>query len=673
LIHVSIANYNAQVTDHHTPPDGISGVADTGGKLSLLALGEGFMESFALPSTGELMVGRAASADVRLEHPSISRGHARLTISPIGLTIEDMGSANGTRLRGEVIEAGHAVPLTVGEVIEVGSLMLVIQRQTTGAKTRRLWPHGYFEARVDEECARAARAHGEFSVLSIIAVDPNAIDRLEKSILDTVRFVDVVGTHSAGQLEILLIEVKEVESSRAVERLEQALASAGVRARLGVAHYPNDGRSADALLECAGRNARGDQGLPGPVVSSATMAALNKLAERVASGDISVLILGETGVGKDVLAERLHRMSPRATKPLLRLNCAALTEQLLESELFGHERGAFTGAIGAKLGLLETAHGGTVFLDEVGELPLSTQVKLLRVLEDRQVMRVGAVKSRPIDVRFLSATNRDLEAEIERGIFRRDLYFRLAGVTLSVPPLRERLGEVPGLVDAFLQQVARKTGRHLDISPEAMDRLCTYPWPGNIRELRNIIERAALLANDYIGTEHLPLEKMAATQGAGRRQPTPNSPEQEYSEFDSGPVGQGNSTLLGMPAYPPQGGMTTGVGLPAMGGPMAPNAANTMPGAPPRRGSHPPGGATPTATGVPAIPHGGAAPGAAHDPTASRRRLQDAVIEAERQEILSALVACGGNQSKAAALLGISRRGLIKKLEAYGFPRPRKG
>src|SRR5262249_9872312 len=153
---------------------------------------------------------------------------------------------------------------------------------------------------------------------------------------------------------------------------------------------------------------------------------------------INVLILGETGVGKEVMAERIHRLSPRAPKPRLGLNCAALSESLLESELFGHERGAFTGAQQTKPGLLETAEGGTIFRDEVGELPMAIQVKLLRVLEERLIWRVGALKPRPIDVRIVAATNRDLEAEIARGAFRRDLYFRLNGITLRIPPLRER-------------------------------------------------------------------------------------------------------------------------------------------------------------------------------------------------------------------------------------------
>jgi transcriptional regulator with PAS, ATPase and Fis domain len=191
-----------------------------------------------------------------------------------------------------------------------------------------------------------------------------------------------------------------------------------------------------------------------------------------------------------------------------------LTESLLESELFGHERGAFTGAVQAKPGLLETADGGTVFLDEIGELPMSTQVKLLRVLEERQVLRVGSLKARPIDVRFVAATNRDLEAEIDRGTFRRDLYYRLNGISLMIPPLRERVSEIEGLARAFILNACRQVGRGRPpaLAADALDLMRRYSWPGNIRELRNVIERAVLLAGDGdIGVEHLPVEKLRAT------------------------------------------------------------------------------------------------------------------------------------------------------------------
>jgi transcriptional regulator with PAS, ATPase and Fis domain len=188
------------------------------------------------------------------------------------------------------------------------------------------------------------------------------------------------------------------------------------------------------------------------------------------------------------------------------LSCAALSESIVESELFGHERGAFTGAQTSKLGLLETAEGGTVFLDEIGELSLSLQVKLLRVLEERKVLRVGGLKPIPIDVRFIAATNRDLQAELARGTFRQDLYYRIAGFTLTIPPLRERQAEIEPLARAFVERAARQEQRPVpQISPEAMASLLRHRWPGNIRELRAAMERAVLLSTrGRIGPEHLP-------------------------------------------------------------------------------------------------------------------------------------------------------------------------
>jgi two-component system, NtrC family, response regulator AtoC len=239
-----------------------------------------------------------------------------------------------------------------------------------------------------------------------------------------------------------------------------------------------------------------------------------------------VLLLGETGAGKEILAETIHRLSPRRDAPFLRLNCAALSETLLESELFGHERGAFTGATHGKPGLLETANGGTVFLDEVGELAMSTQVKLLRVLEEREVLPVGGLKPRPIDVRFVAATNRDLEAEVERRTFRQDLYFRLCAATLVIPPLRERVSEIAGLARTFSEGAARDMGRPPPaLGGDALTALETYAWPGNIRELRNMIERAVLLCGTGpIGLQHLPVEKMRATLAPVRVSAAANEP-----------------------------------------------------------------------------------------------------------------------------------------------------
>jgi two-component system, NtrC family, response regulator AtoC len=239
------------------------------------------------------------------------------------------------------------------------------------------------------------------------------------------------------------------------------------------------------------------------IVRDPVMIQLHALARSVAAGNISVLLTGETGSGKEVFAEIIHRHSPRARKPLLTLNCAALSETLLESELFGHEKGAFTGATQTKVGLLESAEGGTVFLDEIGEMPQSLQAKLLRVLEQRQVTRVGGLKAKPIDVRFVSATNRDLQAEVARGTFRRDLYYRINGATLSIPPLRERPSEIEPLARLFAERAGREVGRARthEISAEVVARLMRHAWPGNIRELRNVVDRAVLLCRGEVISE----------------------------------------------------------------------------------------------------------------------------------------------------------------------------
>jgi DNA-binding NtrC family response regulator len=233
---------------------------------------------------------------------------------------------------------------------------------------------------------------------------------------------------------------------------------------------------------------------------------------RVAPTSATVLITGETGTGKELVARAIHRRSPRASKPFLAANCAAFTETLLESELFGHERGAFTGADRSRLGLFEAAHEGTLFLDEVAEMSPAAQAKLLRVLTDGQVMRIGSVKTRAVDVRVLTATHRDLEQRVKEGLFREDLYYRLAVVPIAIPPLRERTADVDALCELFLTQIARELKLpKRRLSAQALMRLQAYQFPGNIRELRNLIERAVILSTgEEIGAEHFPLRAGAS-------------------------------------------------------------------------------------------------------------------------------------------------------------------
>ncbi len=227
---------------------------------------------------------------------------------------------------------------------------------------------------------------------------------------------------------------------------------------------------------------------------------------RVAPAGVTVLITGETGTGKELVARSIHQMSPRAGKPFIAINCAAVSETLLESELFGHERGAFTGADRSRHGLFEAAHEGTLFLDEVGEMSASAQAKLLRVLTDGQVLRVGSTKPRQVDVRVLAATHRDLHQRVRDGLFREDLYYRLAVVPISLPALRERREDIEGLAELFLEQAAvevKQGSRRL--SSAALERLRQYEFPGNIRELHNLIERACILSiGNEIGPEQFP-------------------------------------------------------------------------------------------------------------------------------------------------------------------------
>jgi len=244
------------------------------------------------------------------------------------------------------------------------------------------------------------------------------------------------------------------------------------------------------------------------VGDSPAIRAVLEVIERVAPAVTTVLILGESGTGKELVAKRIHELSPRRDAPFIAVHCAALPESLLESELFGHEKGAFTGASSRRLGRFELAHGGTIFLDEIGELSPAIQAKLLRLLQFKEFERVGGTQTLHADVRILAATNRDLRREVEAGRFREDLYYRLNVVPITVPPLRERREDIPLLAEFFVQRFARQLGiATLGVSTEALEVLQHYPWPGNVRELENVIERAMVLFRpNWIEPEHLPPE-----------------------------------------------------------------------------------------------------------------------------------------------------------------------
>lgn len=350
----------------------------------------------------------------------------------------------------------------------------------------------------------------------------------------------------------------------------------------------------------------GDGAAQNVVVKDDAMRHVYAMIERVGPSDLNVMILGETGAGKEVVATALHRASKRASGPFVKINCGAIPKHLVESELFGHEKGAFTGASQTRRGLLESGCGGTVFLDEVGELPLDVQVALLRAIEEREIRPVGARGTRKIDVRFVSATNRDLDRRMSAGEFRQDLFFRLNGMMLKLPPLRERRAEIPALAQLFAERMASQMGWPTPLlSAAVIDALLGFHWPGNVRQLRNVIERAVVLSSGgVIGVENLSLEQL----DGGARLDT----EAALSRATAVP-----------PPLPPQRGL------------LERPRPRTLP---------------------PPLPQASTA----------------GSDEGERARIEAALQQCSGNQTRAAQLLGISRRTLINRLDRFGMARPRK-
>jgi DNA-binding NtrC family response regulator len=455
--------------------------------------------------------------------------------------------------------------------------MLQQSRPTLGAG--RLWSRAYFEGLLESECARASEDDA-FAVARIHMGAQTTWSRIVPVLVREVPFPHVFSAYGPRDYEILFRERSSSEVVRRMNRLIAEFQKCAIVANQAVAWYPRDGVTAKALLErmdallrvrpgettiawpadepqptrvarpvavegaaaasspeVAGADAPGGTDVPvaaqAEPVSGAGMTRLREMARRAASRKINVLILGETGAGKEVLARTIHDLSGRQGK-FVALNCASLPETLVESELFGYEKGAFSGATSAKLGLMEAGNGGTVFLDEIGEMPERIQARLLRALETREILPVGGVKPRPIDVRFLAATNRDLELEVRNGRFRRDLFFRLNGISLTIPPLRERAGEIPELVRTFLTEASREAGDEEAprVTSGSMRMLLDHAWPGNIRELKNTIERALVLCD---GPEILPehLLPLGQTQNDTPGPATPPEPVRAADRYAS--------------------------------------------------------------------------------------------------------------------------------------------
>jgi two-component system, NtrC family, response regulator AtoC len=479
-----------------------------------------------LPRHGDVVIGRAPDADVVLEDTAVSRHHAVIAMEDGRATLRDLGSQNGTHVDGVRVVGERG--LRSGAVVTVCNTQLVFHGPRDPDQRDRSLELDAFCAQLEVEIERAAALDRAVAVVALRA--GRAGEFLVDALSDELRGVDRTTTLAPGEVAALLPELEPDEVPAVVRRLVAALAGEGGDARAGYALYPRDGELADELLARAREALAAAQ--PGAtaravaafraldlgdgrsmLVADEAMSRLVVLLERLAQVDLPILVLGETGTGKELASALVHHLSPRQGGPLISFNCAALQDSLAESELFGHEKGAFSGASVARAGLLESAAGGTVFLDEVGDLSPGIQAKLLRVLETRRLTRVGSTSERPLDVRVLAATNRDLLAEVEAGRFRRDLYYRLSAATVWLPPLRDRPREIALLARAFVAVGRRAAGREPAVlSDEAERRLVAHGWPGNVRELKNCMEfLAAAVAGNQIDAGQVESYFMRAT------------------------------------------------------------------------------------------------------------------------------------------------------------------
>jgi DNA-binding NtrC family response regulator len=453
-----------------------------------------------LPIVGRVTMGRNADCDLQLADASVSRHHARFDMRGDHGTVSDLGSRNGTWVNGRRL-TDEKRRVARGDEVRLGSVRIALfARSMVPSGVRPVLVRSALLHRIDEDLA------GDVDLEVLALRLPQCwyeIEGLER-LLATLPPSVYVGT--LGDLALLLagaagswradaleLDPWEAQTGRAAQRDEHA-------------------RSAEQLVTaalsslCAKRAPARASGAA-PVATGTAMRRVYEEAATIAPTMVSVLLIGETGVGKEVLARTIHEQSGRPGR-LVSVNTAALPESLVESELFGHERGAFSGAHQTKVGLIEAANGGTLFLDEIGDLPPSLQAKLLRVLEERSVRRVGSTQERKVDVRVVAATHRDLERAVAENEFRRDLLFRLNACTLRIPPLRERVDEIGSLAEAFLAEVVQqaKLAGPRAIAADALDALRRYAWPGNVRELRNVVERGVALAHgrDVLRSEHLP-------------------------------------------------------------------------------------------------------------------------------------------------------------------------
>jgi two-component system, NtrC family, response regulator AtoC len=513
--------------------------ADPHERLYLMVFHGEASTNFALPRTGSVSIGRSDEAHLRIDDHGVSRRHAMLTMDHGEARISDLGSHNGVWVNDERIVASRL--LLSGDAVTIGSATLVYHASGGRPHGRRALDFPQLRQRLVEEVDRAARFSHDLAIV-VLLLGPDA-DRLvvEDALSALVRCGDIVGVDVAGGIVVLVPETTAAAAPDAALTALAGVLPGAPGARAGFACYPLDGSDPDALL--AGARAAAAQASPGRptpaaeacrivrvgagelVVADPAMQRLFVFVERIAGAELPVLITGETGTGKELVATAIHAMSRRRDGPFTVVRCVALTEQLLDSELFGAPD---------RPGQLESAAGGTLFLDEIGELSPGAQAKLLRALESQRVVRVGEQGERAIDLRVVAATNHAIDAAVQSGSFRRDLYFRLTGAKLWLPPLRDRPRELPILAQRFLAAARRAAGATaMAIAPEAMRLLAEHPWPGNIRELRNAMNYIAAAYTDEVLRPHHLIDWLAtAARPNAAEAPAPDRDVPKFRPLD---------------------------------------------------------------------------------------------------------------------------------------------